>query len=212
MVRKALRWGLRGIRRVVVRAASMARISYLCLAYPDVSISFDCYIGPGCQFNIGRGSRIVFRQVHLGRGCEVDVGGGAQLLLTSVWIGQHSVLAAREGIRIGAGTMVAEMSVIRDANLSRAGGRPLTDGNHVANAITIGRDVWLGARSTVLRGVTIGDSATAGAGAVVTRDVAAGVTVVGVPARVRRSGVTAPADRRLHPPGVAEPVAPQRAP
>jgi carbonic anhydrase/acetyltransferase-like protein (isoleucine patch superfamily) len=212
VVVNALRWWLRGLRRVAVGAASTARISYLRLAYPDVSISFDSYIGPGCQFNIGRGSRVVLRQVHFGRGCEVDVGDGAQLWLASVWIGQHSVLAVGEGIRIGAGTMIAEMSVIRDANLSRSGGRPLTDGRHVAAAITIGRDVWLGARSTVLRGVTIGDSATVGAGAVVTRDVAAGTTVVGVPARVRPASIPLPTDRRHRTPSASRTVAPQRAP
>jgi acetyltransferase-like isoleucine patch superfamily enzyme len=134
--------------------------------------------------------------VHLGRGCEVDVGAGACLDLRKVWIGQHSVLTAREGIRIGPGTMIAEMSVIRDADLSRAGGLALADGHHVCAPITIGRDVWLGARATVLSGVIIGDSATVGAGAVVTRNVPARTTVVGVPARQREVRRVAPADYR----------------
>ena len=184
----ALRRCLRGVRRIAVRCASMLRICYLRMAYPGVSIAFDCYLGPGCEFSIGHQARLVLRGVHLGRGCEVDVGTGATMDLASVWIGQHSVLAARHGITIGPGTMIAEMAVIRDADLSRAGGRALTDGHHISAPITIGRDVWLGAKATVLRGVTIGDGATVGAGAVVTRDVAAGSTVVGVPARPRPRG------------------------
>ncbi len=77
--------------------------------------------------------------------------------------------------------MVAEMSMIRDANLSRAGGRPLTEGRHVATRISIGND---GPARRPLHSSyveqPIGDSATVGARAVVTRDVAAGTTVVGV--------------------------------
>jgi len=170
---------------VAVRSASVLRICYLRMAHAGVSVGFDCHIGPGCEFTVGNRGRLVMRGVHLGRGCQVDVGAGACLDLREVWIGQHSVLAAREGIRIGPGTMIAEMSVIRDANLSRAGGLALTEGHHVCAPIAIGHDVWLGARATVLSGVTIGDSATVGAGAVVTRDVAARTTVVGVPARGR---------------------------
>ncbi|MEH3034417.1 MAG: DapH/DapD/GlmU-related protein [Aeromicrobium erythreum] len=53
--------------------------------------------------------------------------------------------------------------------------------------IRIGRNVWIGARATVLQGVTIGDDAVVAAGAVVTRDVAARTLVAGVPARLVRS-------------------------
>ncbi len=47
----------------------------------------------------------------------------------------------------------------------------------------IGRNVWIGGGAIILSGVTLGDDAIIGAGSVVTRDVAAGVTVVGSPAR-----------------------------
>ncbi|WP_182357680.1 sugar O-acetyltransferase [Tomitella gaofuii] len=53
--------------------------------------------------------------------------------------------------------------------------------------ITIGRNVWIGANVTVLRGVTIGDDAVVGAGSLVTKDVPAGAVAVGSPARVVRS-------------------------
>lgn len=50
--------------------------------------------------------------------------------------------------------------------------------------VIIGRDVMIGANSTILPGVIIGDGAVVGAGALVSRDVPPGVMVVGVPARV----------------------------
>lgn len=50
--------------------------------------------------------------------------------------------------------------------------------------ITIGSDVWIGARAIVLDGVTIGDGAIVAAGSVVTKDVPPYAIVGGVPAKV----------------------------
>ena len=47
---------------------------------------------------------------------------------------------------------------------------------------SIGNDVWIGARATILDGINIGDGAIIAAGAVVTRDVASYEVVGGVPA------------------------------
>jgi maltose O-acetyltransferase len=51
--------------------------------------------------------------------------------------------------------------------------------------VRIGSDVWIGGGAIILPGVTIGDGAIIGAGSVVTRNVAAGVSVMGNPARPR---------------------------
>jgi acetyltransferase-like isoleucine patch superfamily enzyme len=56
-----------------------------------------------------------------------------------------------------------------------------------ARPVTIGDDVWLGARAIIVRGVTVGEGAVVGAGAVVSKDVPARAVVAGVPARVIRS-------------------------
>lgn len=52
--------------------------------------------------------------------------------------------------------------------------------------VSIGSDVWIGARAVVLGGVKIGHGAVVAAGAVVTKDVAPYAIVGGVPARVIR--------------------------
>ncbi len=52
--------------------------------------------------------------------------------------------------------------------------------------VTIGHDVWVGARAIILSGVTIGDGAVIGAGAVVSRDVPPYAIAVGNPARLVR--------------------------
>jgi acetyltransferase-like isoleucine patch superfamily enzyme len=56
--------------------------------------------------------------------------------------------------------------------------------------ITIGNDVWIGAKVVILDGVTIGDGAIIAAGAVVIKDVEPYAVVGGVPARVIRKRFT----------------------
>ncbi|WP_214473862.1 CatB-related O-acetyltransferase [Mesorhizobium sp. dw_380] len=57
---------------------------------------------------------------------------------------------------------------------------------HGKGPITVGNDVWLGARCVILSGVTIGDGAAIGAGSIVTKDIPPYAVAVGNPARVIR--------------------------
>lgn len=50
--------------------------------------------------------------------------------------------------------------------------------------VTIGNDVWIGARAMIMDGVAIGDGAVIAAGAVVTKDVPPYAIVGGVPAKI----------------------------
>ncbi|MEV6875316.1 acyltransferase [Amycolatopsis sp. NPDC051128] len=180
---------LRGVRRAGALGASSVRVGYARFAFPGVTIT-GSVLGPGCEVYAGQGARIVLRGVVVGRGCVIIAGPGAHLSIEAGSIGPHSVIVARERIEIGEGALLAEMTVVRDADHDTTAG--LQTGLHVTSPVHIGSGVWLGAHATVLRGVTIGSGATVGAGAVVTRDVAPGSTVTGVPAtdvhRARTSG------------------------
>ena len=67
----------------------------------------------------------------------------------------------------------------------------------VLRPVSIGNDVWIGARVIVLGGVTIGNGAVIGAGSVVTRDVPPYAVVAGTPARLIRYRFEEPVIRRL---------------
>lgn len=60
------------------------------------------------------------------------------------------------------------------------------DGTFGKGPITVGHDVWIGARCIILSGVTIGNGAVIGAGSIVTRDVPPYAIAVGNPARTIR--------------------------
>jgi acetyltransferase-like isoleucine patch superfamily enzyme len=101
--------------------------------------------------------------------------------------GHHCTLAASESIEIGEDCLIAEMVSIRDHDhrFDRLD-VPVREQGSVSAPVRIGRNVWLGAKVTVVKGVTIGDNAIVGANAVVTRDIPANAIAVGVPARVIR--------------------------
>lgn len=60
----------------------------------------------------------------------------------------------------------------------------ILQGRSERKPVTIGNDVWIGSRVTILPGVRIGNGAILGTGAVVTKDVPDFAVVGGVPARI----------------------------
>lgn len=173
---------LRGGRRSRQIAASNWRAAALQAMFPGLQLE-NAFIGPGCDIHLGEGAHVTIRGCVLTRGVMLTASAGAMIDLQADYVGPGSVIVARKYIGIGEGSKVAEMVVVRDANHDRGDGLPLSALKYKATAITIGFDVWLGARATVLQGVTVGDGATIGAGSVVTHDVAPRATVVGLPAR-----------------------------
>jgi acetyltransferase-like isoleucine patch superfamily enzyme len=156
------------------------------LLYRGVDIGARARVGRGCRLILEPGARIA-----LGDRCIVDdavtlavYGRGAIELGPGVFVGHHSTLAARESIALGAGTFLAELVSVRDHD--HAVGEPPASGATDVAPVSIGSDVWLGAKVTVVRGASIGDGTVVGANAVVRGDVPARAVAGGVPVRVLR--------------------------
>lgn len=105
-------------------------------------------------------------------------------------IGAHTYLNERCQISVfDRVTIGAYCAIAWDVHMTDSD-QHILDGKPYSAPITIGDRVWIGARSTILKGVTIGDGAVVAAGSLVTKDVPAGALVAGSPARVVRTGVT----------------------
>ena len=106
-----------------------------------------------------------------------------------------------EGAMVMARAIVGTMACVEDLVIVNSGAiiehdnqigssSHIAPGATLAGSVRVGKRVLVGAGSTVRPRITIGDDAVVGAGAVVVADVAGGVTVTGVPARVRQPKTT----------------------
>lgn len=132
-------------------------------------------------------------RVRLGQGTALAVGAtlvakrGTLEIGANGFVGIGTVIVARDAVRIGRDALIAEYVTIRDQDHAFGGSRPTALSGFETAPITIGNNVWIGAKATVTRGVTIGDNSVIGANSVVTRDIPANVVAAGIPARVIRA-------------------------
>lgn len=98
-----------------------------------------------------------------------------------------STICARNQIVIGNNVLIGSGCIITDSDahpLNWEDRREEISNNIKSAPVIIGDDVFIGARSIILKGVEIGDKAVVGAGSVVTKNVPANTIVAGNPAVV----------------------------
>lgn len=134
--------------------------------------------------SIGVPHRVVIRTVapsaEILIGDDVGVSGCVICAAESIKIGSR--------VKIGSGALIIDSdlhSLLPDLEERYREDRECSKGKRAP--ITIGNDVFIGARSIILKGVTIGDAAIIGAGSVVTKDVPAGAIAAGNPAKIVRT-------------------------
>jgi acetyltransferase-like isoleucine patch superfamily enzyme len=129
------------------------------------------------------GNRVKIRGSHV----PVELGvmpGGELIVGDNTFINSGVSICAQNSIRIGDDCLIGNYTLVMDTDFHVVGDLGKSP---EAARVTIGNNVWLAARVTVLKGVTIGDGAVVAAGAVVTKDVPPNTVVAGVPARIIRT-------------------------
>jgi acetyltransferase-like isoleucine patch superfamily enzyme len=177
----------RKIENPVLRAGAIlffaCRRAWLTVRYgrrlqlgPGIVFKGRLVLGRGVRVSIGANCRIGKRVLITGHG-QVTVGNDT--LLNGCWIG------CEQKVDIGSFCLISDCDIADTAfhNLPpRLRHEPPTA--RAVAPVRIGDNVWVGARSIVLKGVTIGDHSVVGAGTVVREDVAPRVVVAGNPAVV----------------------------
>lgn len=133
---------------------------------------------------IGEGTRVwqfvvILSGAVIGRACNI---------CSHCFIENHVVVGDRVTIKSGVQLwdgVTLEDEVCIGPNVTFTNDRNPESGNvgFKLEPIIVKRGASVGANATILPGVIIGEGALVGAGAVVTKNVAAGVTVIGNPAR-----------------------------
>jgi len=104
-------------------------------------------------------------------------------------IGEYNHITAANGISIGNNLLTGRWVTISDNNhglstLDDMKIAPVERAISSKGKISIGDNVWIGDKATILSGVTIGDGAIIAANSVVTKDVPAYSVVAGNPAKI----------------------------
>jgi acetyltransferase-like isoleucine patch superfamily enzyme len=179
------------IRSVRVRLVAMFLQDGICIA-GKVQFGRDVVLSA-----TDGGSIFIEEGTAIGRNTKLTARSGSIHIGRDVFIGDGVVITSMKQVRIGAGSQIAEYVVIRDQD-HRIGEGPVQTSGFACSPIQIGRDCWIGAKATVLRGSSIGEGSVIGAHSLVRGDIPARCVAVGVPARVLR---------QVDCPAVAEPSA-----
>ncbi len=156
---------------------------YLLLHGCRVGKGFKCYAFP--RFRAVPFKNIVIgNHVTLGYDCTLEVLADALLEIQDhANITQNVLISCSKHIRIGAYSLIGENVSIRDAEHRTLSHELISCQSSVAERIEIGKDVWIGAGSLVLRGASIAEGAIIGAKSLVNRsaDIQASGIYVGTP-------------------------------
>ena len=102
-----------------------------------------------------------------------------------VWINNNAVIIAeRSSIYIGANTLIGTDFTVYDSDFHDLHPERRISGTHKCRPVSIGRNVFIGSRVTVLKGVRIGNNAVIAAGCIVNIDIPENGIAGGVPARI----------------------------
>lgn len=192
----SLRWVLRHHAYTPWYLVRYCRFLRFKVRNPHVVTRGFVFLDRGAQVQVRSdyGRLIIGRWVHLGADTVLRCHEGTLTLGDKSVLGRNVSVNCYLDIEIGDSALMADGVYISDFDHAFTDlARPIKDQGIVKSRVRIGRDVWLGTKSTVLRGVVIGESSVVGANAVVTHDLAPFSVSVGVPAKVVK-------DRRQQPP------------
>ncbi len=174
----------RKIFEVKNRILSKVRVLHLCIKYPGFKVEGNSTIERNCKIVCVDGGTLVLKDSYISEGTFIIAAKNASIHISNTFIGRNCLLSANEKIVIKPNCLVAEMVVIRDHNhkFNLSDDIVSSLGNDVG-AIIIENNVWIGTKSTVLKGVVIGMNTVVGAHSLVNSNLESNSLNVGSPAR-----------------------------
>ena len=139
----------------------------------------------GVRIMKNNGKITVGNRVLLHRYVKLSAYGGKIEIGNNTYIGDRTEIHSGESVKIG-----NNVNVAWDCNVLDRDYHAFESDVEVIKPVVISDNVWIGARSMVLKGVTIGKGSVVAAGSIVTHDVPPGCLVAGNPARVIKENVT----------------------
>ena len=147
---------------------------------------------PHKDFRLVGAVTVINRNISLGKGVTIYPGvmfwGDGQIVIEDgVSIGSSTVIYSSKhggGVVIGAATHVASQCYIIDMDHGTSADKRISEQDNKVSPVVIGKDCWLAANVTVLKGSVIEDGAVIGAKSLVKSRIISNGIAVGVPAKV----------------------------
>jgi UDP-3-O-[3-hydroxymyristoyl] glucosamine N-acyltransferase len=170
------------------KAVNTCRILKIKLLYPSVQIDFKTTIGKNCSISCCDSGRLIIRNSQIGNGTFIFADENATIEINNSFIFWNCNITAKESITIDSGCAIAEMVVIRDQNhvLDPSNAQHPFE-NYKAAPIKVGKNVWIGAKASILKGATLEDYTIIAASAVVNTTVPTKQVWGGIPAKFLKS-------------------------
>lgn len=175
---------------ILVWRKLFSSLRILLLRLRGYDIDFSVHLGVPSYF-----FQDTFRAITIGKYSVVGSGVRIKALLRGhikideeVAIDDNTNILSLYGIHIGKGTLIAANVYIVDGDhslpLRKSRYLVTSESGYAGAPISIGKYVWIGANSVILKGVSIGDNSIIGAGSVVTKSIPKNCVAVGNPAKV----------------------------
>jgi acetyltransferase-like isoleucine patch superfamily enzyme len=162
---------------------SKIRIVHLKLKYPSISICKKTYFGNGCTIICMDNSILELNNVYVSNYSKISSNHGATVRISNGYIGPFANIVARKEIIIESNFSIAEMVMIRDQNHNfDFSETPIADQGFSSAEIHIKENVWIGAKSSILKGVTIGRDSVIAAHSLVNKSIEEKSLYAGTPA------------------------------
>lgn len=126
-------------------------------------------ISPNVVIELNKGGKLLLgNRIRIHSGSKIKVRKDAKLSIGhNVRINYNCMFFCHQSIAIGDGCEFGPNVLVydHDHDFKCTGG--IKEGNFLIAPVTIGKNVWIGANTVILRGTTIGDNAVIGAGSIV---------------------------------------------
>lgn len=170
------------------KAVNKCKILKIKTLYPSVQINFKTTIGENCSISCCDSERLIIRNSQIDNGTFIFADENSKIEIKDSFIFWNCNITAKESISIDSGCAIAEMVVIRDQN-------HIVDPSNTQNPfkkydiapIKIGKNVWIGAKASILKGATLEDYTIIAASAVVNTTVPSKQVWGGIPAKFLKS-------------------------
>lgn len=176
-------------KSTLYKVISVLRFYILKIAYFNkLSAPGTSMIGRHCGFYVqGKGKVRCKGRIILNDHVMIQAKGKLELG-HQLGVNSYSRIIAHEQITIGNNVTIGQMVGIldHDHDFSMKGGELILDGYHTA-PVLIGDNVWIGDKSTVLKGVTIGSNVVVGANTLVHKDVPDNCVIGGIPFKILKT-------------------------